>query len=80
MRDLLEGLKVERRNNTIDALKGIGIMSIVLVHMGGNLPGLLGKIGVNGAKAVQLFLYCLRICLCDPLKKSQLWKTGTMKK
>lgn len=48
---------MEQRIHTIDALKGIGIMGIVLVHIGGGvkLPGILGRIGNNGAKAVQLF-------------------------
>lgn len=40
----------------IDALKGIAICGIVMVHSGGgNLPSVLGTIGSMGSKCVQLF-------------------------
>lgn len=49
--------KIGGRENGIDALKGIAILGVIMVHSGAaSLPGLFGKIGAAGAKGVQLFL------------------------
>lgn len=40
----------------IDALKGLAILWVTMIHTGGgDLPGILGTIGVNGARGVQMF-------------------------
>ena len=41
----------------IDALKGIAMLGVILIHCGGNrLPGIWGEIGSLGRNGVQLFL------------------------
>ena len=40
----------------IDALKGLAIIGVTMVHTGGSgLPGVLGNIGSSGARGVQMF-------------------------
>lgn len=49
--------KDKQHRMTIDSLKGIAILGVIMVHSGGaQLPGLLGKIGNAGKHGVQLFL------------------------
>lgn len=46
----------KRRQTWIDALKGVAICGVVMIHSGGaNLPSYLGKIGYIGKNGVQLF-------------------------
>lgn len=48
---------MEKRNiGYIDALKGLAIIGVTMVHTGGSsLPGIFGRIGSSGARGVQLF-------------------------
>lgn len=48
---------MEKRNiGYIDALKGLAILGVTMVHTGGSsLPGIFGRIGSSGARGVQLF-------------------------
>lgn|GEM_PF-1241946 len=49
-------LNQPNRCGYLDALKGIAIISVILVHAGaGELPGILGQIGSSGARGVQMF-------------------------
>ena len=50
------GLMKSKNIGYIDALKGIAILGVTMIHTGGStLPGILGKIGVSGARGVQMF-------------------------
>lgn len=47
---------VKTQKGYLDALKGIAIIAVTLIHVGGaDLPGIVGVIGREGARGVQMF-------------------------
>lgn len=53
---ILEALMKGKNISYIDALKGLAILGVTMVHTGGSaLPGVFGNIGSNGARGVQMF-------------------------
>lgn len=46
----------DRKLDYLDALKGLAILAVTMIHTGGgDLPGIVGKIGSEGARGVQMF-------------------------
>ena len=55
----------------INALKGIAIMGVTMVHVGGQyLPGCFGKIGYDGARGVQIFFLISAMLAFKSLSRS----------
>lgn len=59
-----------KRETYIDALKGIAILGVIMVHSGAStLPGVFGEIGAAGAKGVQLFFLITAYLSCASLNR-----------
>ena len=54
----------------IDALKGLAILGVTMVHTGGDtLPGIFGRIGARGARGVQMFFIISAMLTFSSLSK-----------
>lgn len=64
------GMTKVTKKGYVDALKGLAIILVTLIHVGGaDLPGIWGRIGSQGARGVQMFFVISSMLAFTSLEK-----------